>query len=399
MLVLMNKNMPVVAFDYDYEEHRITKIIEIYHKEYAPPVILDAKEQISKNALNAWWRSRAIPASRAQLRTLLDDLNMNDTLELSEKNFGLSLSDRYWLNNPKEPLQWKDINFFDNAFSEELGLLTMGQASSGNFNLMSPNSTLGGDLKKKWVIHHGKRILLKDGSSPLNFEVYNEIIATRLFERLLSPEEYVPYAFFREGNRIFCACENMLQEDEELITAYDLIAHKKKPNHLNDFQFLLQCYHDIGFNDAELALSKMFVCDYLLANHDRHYRNFGVIRNVETLEYTRIAPIFDSGNSLWCDAVYLNTLDDYKYIAKPFGNRGMNADKQLNFFNELSWLNPEKLTGFSEEASAILCENPNISEKRILQIKKGIDLQIQMLNHHLKKVQTLNQEMSKKHKR
>ena len=44
----------------------------------------------------------------------------------------------------------------------------------------------------------------------------------------------------------------------------------------------------------------MIVCDDIMANTDRHFRNFGIVRNVETLE-CRPAPIFDTGTSLWCD--------------------------------------------------------------------------------------------------
>ena len=42
----------------------------------------------------------------------------------------------------------------------------------------------------------------------------------------------------------------------------------------------------------------MFLCDYLIANYNRRLRNFSAIRNVETLEHTRMAPIFDSGAAL-----------------------------------------------------------------------------------------------------
>ena len=53
----------------------------------------------------------------------------------------LSLSDRYWINDTAAPQQWKAINFFDNNFTDDLGILTLGQQSSGHPNLMSPNST------------------------------------------------------------------------------------------------------------------------------------------------------------------------------------------------------------------------------------------------------------------
>lgn len=79
----------------------------------------------------------------------------------------------------------------------------------------------------------------------------------------------------------------MLGENEELITAYDVLCNKKKPSSMNDYQFLLSVYQELGLKNAEEMLTKMFVCDYILANEDRHWRNFGVIRNVETLEYTK----------------------------------------------------------------------------------------------------------------
>ena len=145
---LMNKNHPVVSFRYDRDIHAVVKIVDVHDLRYAPVALADSKGIVTRRALNDWWR-RAIPASRHQIQQLLDSLNLNSTLELAEENFGLSLSDRYWINDSKNPLKWEDVNFFDNDFTDDLGMLTLGQKSSGNPNLMSPNSTLGGDLNKK----------------------------------------------------------------------------------------------------------------------------------------------------------------------------------------------------------------------------------------------------------
>ena len=80
----------------------------------------------------------------------MNELNIDSALALAEKNFGLSLSDRYWINDPENPQKWEAINFFDNDFTDDLGFLTLGQnSSSDNPNLMSPNSTVGGALSKK----------------------------------------------------------------------------------------------------------------------------------------------------------------------------------------------------------------------------------------------------------
>lgn len=183
---LMNKNHPVVSFRYDRDIHAVVKIVDVHDLRYAPVALADSKGIVTRRALNDWWRRRAIPASRHQIQQLLDSLNLNSTLELAEENFGLSLSDRYWINNSKNPLKWEDVNFFDNDFTDDLGMLTLGQESSGNPNLMSPNSTLGGDLNKKWKIVNGRRILVKGGTGSTRQEVLNEVVATALYNRLLS---------------------------------------------------------------------------------------------------------------------------------------------------------------------------------------------------------------------
>ena len=187
---------------------------------------------------------------------LIAELHVDSTLALAEKNFGLSLSDRYWINDPENPQNWDDINFFDNDFTEDLGLLTLGQdSSSDNQNLMSPNSTVGGDLNKKWTILNGVRMLVKSGTGFVNQEVYNEVIATHLHKRLLTDTDYVPYSLHQEGKRTFCACPNMLGEDEELIPALHIIQNHKKPNSQNDYQFLVSCFESLGLEDVETYLS------------------------------------------------------------------------------------------------------------------------------------------------
>jgi len=43
----------------------------------------------------------------------------------------------------------------------------------------------------------------------------------------------------------------------------------------------------------------MWQKDRIINNIDRHYGNFGFIRNADTLEFQGFEPIFDNGNSLW----------------------------------------------------------------------------------------------------
>lgn len=83
--ILMNKNTPIMSFEYDTEIHAAYKINEYFDLKYAPPAILDMKGNVTKKSLNDWWRGRAIPASRNHIQALLDSLSIESTLELAEK--------------------------------------------------------------------------------------------------------------------------------------------------------------------------------------------------------------------------------------------------------------------------------------------------------------------------
>lgn len=374
-MTLSNKDHPVLQVLYDNELHAITRILEIQNLRYAPPAILDHKGMPNRGSLNEWWRDRAIPTSRNHLR---DDFPyLDDTRTLVEQSMGLSLSDRYWMHDSETNLQWKDVNFFDNPFSEDLGLITLGQrqqSHDSSEDMCSPNATLGGDLRKKWTIREGARILLKSGSGPFQQEPYNEAIATALHERLLEPGDFVPYTLERHH----CACPNMLGQDEELVPMWDIVANHKKPNHLNDFTFCLALCGELGISrdKACTAYEKMFTCDAILANKDRHYRNFGIIRDVESLRYTRVAPIYDTGACLWHDRIELSGLEDYEYMAKPFGRNGMEPMKQLALFHGFKWFDESRLKGFTEEASELLKRNPLMPDKRRDAVIRGLEKNI-----------------------
>lgn len=44
-------------------------------------------------------------------------------------------------------------------------------------------------------------------------------------------------------------------------------------------------------------LDYLLAFDFIMVNTDRHFGNFGAVRNIETLEWLGPAPVFDSGTS------------------------------------------------------------------------------------------------------
>ncbi len=72
--------------------------------------------------------------------------------ELLDRTYGLSLSDQYWVKREDDPVEWKDVNFFDNPFDEALGeILLTSYSSSHDISLNAPDVSTGGDLPKRWT--------------------------------------------------------------------------------------------------------------------------------------------------------------------------------------------------------------------------------------------------------
>lgn len=87
---------------------------------------------------------------------------------------------------------------------------------------------------------------------------------------------------------------------------------------MSAYDHFLACCEKLGIPDVPERLQQMMILDYLICNQDRHFGNFGAIRDAVTLEWVGFAPIFDSGTSLWFDqyASKIDALADAP--AKPF---------------------------------------------------------------------------------
>lgn len=373
LYTLMNKNQYVLDFEYDDEIHVITHVNKIYQRgEYAPIGTMNYMRKITRQLLNNWWKSRSIPASRQGIEKIKDHYKIDGFDELIMKSFGASLSDQYWVKPVNSQLTWKDINFFENDFSEDLGEALLGNKMSDSLlEAQTPDATSDGNLRKRWKIIDGKRFLIKGGNDIFNQEPFNEVIATKLYQRILDKDDFVEYELFEDHGQYYSKCPNFIQKNEELVPAIhiDMIMKSKANDSL--YNRYLKCCYQLQLPNVKQAIDKMIVCDYIIGNYDRHYRNFGAIRNVETLQWTRIAPIFDSGSSLWANSANIDIGKDYN--AKPFKK---SAEQQLNLVEDLSWLEVSKLDGFVQELKDTLSLNPKIDNDRINRIASAVESRI-----------------------
>lgn len=336
---LMHRNVKVIDIEIDELGH-IKSWIKMYNKEHLPIGTIKDFDKMSITKLNDWFSNRTIPLSRFKYKEFSITNNIITNTSLPLKSYGLSLSDQYWIKKENDDIVWDDINFFDNSFSLDLGDLLIGKNPLNKpYNFISPDSSSNGDLLKRWKIINGKRVLLKSGSKPHYYEVFNEIIASKIMDRL--DINHVKYSFIKDDNYVYSLSENFITSNKDLVSIYQLFNDYKKNNNESYFDFLIRILDSFKIENYREELNKMFFIDYLIGNVDRHLNNFGIIRDIKTLEFEAIAPIYDSGSSFGFN---LNDKElEYAFDLdwKPFKSNKIKT--QLDLIDDYSWLDFNKL--------------------------------------------------------
>lgn len=359
--ILMNKNMPVVELELDDDTATILKVVKNYELDFLP-VGIDVKTGIpNKKELNEWWFGRSIPASRSGIAAALERLGVQYSEQLLLKCYGLSLSDQYWMKPVDSELKWKNINFFENDFSDDVGNILFGQLAGQDIDLMSPCNTSDGWLKKKWKIIGTKRCLIKAGSNPYMQEPINEVFGTRLHQRL-GCKNFVPYKALLEDGIPYSVCENFIDVNTELVSAVNINRSLKKASQFTSYEHFLNACDRLGIPGMKKFLDYMLVFDYLMANTDRHFGNLGAVRNVETLEWVGPAPIFDSGTSLWHDKLT-------RAINQPFYS---SVSRQMKLVSDFSWIPFEELRHLRDDVREIFEPTDFIDEERIEALSNAV---------------------------
>lgn len=385
--ILMNKNREVLVAEYDTITKGFNKLYEVKNMAFAPLILQNLyennKEEIKLlEQLTEWFKGRGIPSWRDDLDLLLAKLNISTPTELLDKAFGLSLSDQYWVKPYESKIEYKDINFFDHDFEDSeftSATFSNNMDSSTKISLISPNNTTDGRLKKTWIIENGKRCLLKGGYKNEVMQPFNEVLATMICNRL--GFKHVPYTIDVVKDKIVSKCECFIDKDTELVTAYQIL-HKTKDKD-NAYETYIKLLENKGIVNARCDLENMFILDYIMLNEDRHLNNFGIIRNVENLNWIGIAPIFDTGQSL-------NILDynDEELIINGDGRFFYtvgNFDSIINYIKDIERFDLSKLDGICKEFEELLHKYQDITKMTDRRINKICTLLFSRINK-LKKI-------------
>ena len=388
--ILMNKNTEVLVCEYNTNLNVFDKMYEIINIDYAPLILKNYYEEDKDTLallrrLTEWFKGRGIPSWRDKIDLLLHRLNIETAEELLDKAFGLSLSDQYWIKPYNSNLKYDDINFFDNDFDYaeflEASLSLNSKIVKKETSLKTPNNTTDGMLKKAWIIENGTRYLLKGGYKNEILQPFNEVLASMICDRL--GFNHVPYTLDVYKDTVVSKCPCFITKDTELITAYQIKNNMKRYDSEEDYEEYIKCLEENGIPNAREKIENMYILDFLIMNEDRHLNNFGIIRDVNTLKWLDVAPIFDNGMALNIpyydeNEVIISGNGRFFYEVKPF-------DEMIQVVRNIKRIDISKLDDIPECFDNLLHEYQHIthiSDKRIY----GLCVILQRQINKLKKI-------------
>jgi len=372
---LMHKDDPVCAVTIDASSGAILRVSKPLNPELLPP-----GGNTDAARLRAWWQRRAVPVGQGKIMHILEKAGISSTQEYLVRNWGLSLTDHYWIKPHDFAFGWDEVNLYNNPFHDPVGDMqftgAIGDTVELPANAFSPSSTLQGALRKKWIIKDGRRFLVKANRGNNSQESLNEVVATLLHHKQ-QKQPYVAYAPIRldNSNQYYCICESFTSDTVELISAYDLIESQERPNDQSIYEhFVWLCtQHGLSEEAVRSFLEYQMLTDFILTNTDRHLRNIGVLRDTNTLRFIAMAPIFDSGNSMFYHDPLLPLRDDLTKIeVNSFKTKEIDL---LKYVQHENLVDVSKLPS-CEELRSIYAKDPLItySDAILLGYEKKIDI-------------------------
>ena len=258
--------------------------------------------ELTNDGVRKWLGSRSIPKNRSFNKEILQSLGLkqNELLSILRVCMGLSLNDSYWIVPEGFDGKFSDCNLYENSFSEVLALVAYtGYSTIIQSPCLSPELTTDGMLPKAWrklpdgiYLYKGNTSQTLGGANSGN-EPYSEYYAAQIAK--VMGLNAISYGLERWKGILSSTCRLFTDID----TAYVPIGRLIKDVDI------AKCidYADAFSPEHSNQIRSMMIFDCLICNEDRHFGNFGVLRDNHTGRILGPAPLFDHGLSLFSQAL------------------------------------------------------------------------------------------------
>ena len=294
-------------------------VVEVLSYDESKNHLLPINMELTAKGIIKWLSNRVIPKNRAFVDEILKTfgLSVNDTKGIIDICLGLSLNDSYWVTPVEFEGKFADYNLFENPFSEALSLVAYtGVGSAEKAFSTSPEFTTNGMLRKAWRHIENDGIYLykggTEGAANAGNEPYSEFYACQVAKAM--GLNCVEYDLENWKGILASKCRLFTDIDTAFVPISRLIKDRTLKNAFDYYAGLGKPFYD--------DLCSMLVFDAVIYNEDRHFGNFGVLRDNHTGKIIKPAPIFDNGLSLFNFAMAddLENLSEYaKTRTPPYG--------------------------------------------------------------------------------
>lgn len=263
--------------------------------------------ELTNEGIVKWLGKRVIPKNRQFVDEILKTLGLsvNNTKGIIDVCMGLSLNDSYWVVPAGFEGKFSDYNLYENRFSEALSLVAYtGVGGSNEAFSTSPELTTNGMLRKAWRFADDDGIYLykggTEGAANTGNEPYSEYYACQVATTMgLS---CVQYDLENWKGILASKCSLFTDIDTAFVPVGRFLSKCTLKECLDYYASLDEDFYE--------QLCSMLVFDSVIYNEDRHFGNFGVLRDNHTGQIISPAPIFDNGLSLFNFAMP----DDFKNL-------------------------------------------------------------------------------------
>jgi hypothetical protein len=312
-LRLYDTTLIVFALEERGLEGLFAEIIAVNEKQSA--LLPLGMEQTGESVVK-WLKRRVIPKNRTFVGEILKTLNLSagNTKGIIDVCKGLSLNDSYWVVPKSFVGSFSQYNLYQNRFSEILALIAYtGAGQSIEAFSTSPELTTDGILPKAWrLIKGGDIYLYKGGSSGAanaGNEPYSEYYACQIARAM--GLDAVAYDLENWKGILASKCKLFTNIDTAFVPIGRIIQ-------TGGLKACLDYYARMGKSFAE-NIKSMLVFDAVTYNEDRHFGNFGLMRDNHSGKILAPAPLFDHGLSLFNYAMEgdIADLDEYAKTRFP----------------------------------------------------------------------------------
>ena len=329
--------------------------------------------ELTDEGIIKWLEKRVIPKNRQFVDEILKTLGLsvNNTKGIIDVCMGLSLNDSYWVVHADFKGKFADYNLYENRFSEALSLVAYtGAGGSNEAFSTSPELTTNGMLRKAWRFVDNDGIYLykggTEGAANTGNEPYSEYYACRIAEAM--GLNCVQYDLEKWKGILASKCRLFTDIDTAFVPIGRILGNCTLKKCLDYYAVLGEDFYE--------QLCSMLVFDSVIYNEDRHFGNFGVLRDNHTGQIISPAPIFDNGLSLFNFAMpddFKNLKEYAKTRSNPYRISYEEICKEVMGAKQKSQL--RRLIGFKFKRHPSL----NLPEERLEAIEKQVGKRVREL--------------------